>query len=60
MGAMVNPVLENKRILEEMHARVFGIYRRLPEDRKKRAQKLIDKWHEGIISYEELLWLQTL
>ena len=52
---MDNPVLENKRMLEEMHARVFKIYKRLPGERKKEAQRLIDKWHEGRLGYKQLL-----
>jgi len=52
---MANPVVEHMKARKIMMARVWALYDRVPPGRKKKAQKLIDEWHEGKISYEELL-----
>ena len=52
---MGNPVLENKRALEAIYAKVWTLYRKIPGKHRKKAQKLIDEWHYSRISYEKLL-----
>ena len=52
---MSNPVVENKKMLNRMMARVWSLYDKVPPNKKKRAQKLIDEWHYGKRTYESLL-----
>ena len=51
----MNPVVENKKAMVRMRAKVWRLYMQIPPGRKKQAQELIDEWHYGKRSYESLL-----
>ena len=52
---MENPVVENKKALRRMMARIWKIYLQLPPSKKRKAQRLIDEWFFGRRDYESLL-----
>ena len=50
-----NIVVEHMKPRKRMMSRVWWLYDQIPPGRRKEAQRLIDAWHYGKISYRRLL-----
>ena len=50
-----NIVLEHKREFRKLMERIWSLYDRVPKERKVKAQRLIDNWFNGEITYDQLV-----
>ena len=50
-----NIVLEHKREFRKLMERIWSLYDRVPKERRAEAQRLIDNWFNGGMTYDQLV-----